>query len=182
MTADIKVRGVLLDLGGVVFVGNSLLPGAGAALARLRAAGLLLCFLTNTTWRSVRRLVADLARAGLETDPGDVLTRAQLARQRLAEEQLTPHLMVRASLKEEFAGLPPGEREAVVVGDAGERFTPAALNAAYRKLEGGALFPALAENRSFRDSDGGLTLESPPTLIAGDLAAAADWIPDRAVP
>ncbi len=49
--ADTRVRGVLLDLGGVVYVGDIPLPGALAAIRRLRQAGLGLLFLTNTTRR-----------------------------------------------------------------------------------------------------------------------------------
>lgn len=259
--ADIKVRGVLVDLGGVVFVGDRLLPGAAGAVARLRGAGVSLRFLTNTTRRSVRRLATDLARMGLALDPAEVLSPALLARRHLAQNRLSPHLLVHPHLEDEFAGLSGGSGEAVVIGDAGDRFTYAALNAAYRRLEAGAGFLALATNRNFRDADGGLsldagpfvraleyasgrqatllgkpsaaffgmalealgcapaetvmvgddaeadvagalaaglmailvrtgkyragderTLDPPPTLVAGDLAAAADWILDRAAP
>lgn len=168
---DIKVRGILLDLGGVVFTGDRLLPGAADAVARLRGAGVPLRFLTNTTRRSVRRLVADLARAGLELDPEDVLTPAQLARRHLAEHRLEPHLLVHPDLEEEFAGLPPGEGVAVVIGDAGEAFTYAALNAAYRRLEAGAEFLALAMNRNFRDPDGELSLDAGPFVRALEYAS-----------
>lgn len=172
--ADIKARGVLLDLGGVVFTGERLLPGAGEAVERLRGSGLALRFLTNTTRRSVRRLGADLRRAGLEIDPDEVLTPAQLARRRLAEEGLAPHLLVHENLEEEFDGLTGGRGEAVVIGDAGERFTYAALNAAYRRLEAGAAFLALAANRNFRDSDGELSLDAGPFVRALEYASGRD--------
>lgn len=169
--ADIKLRGVLVDLGGVVFVGDRLLPGAEVAVGRLRAAGLPLRFLTNTTRRSVRRLVADLAGIGFEVAPEEVLTPAQLARAHLLEHGLTPHLLVHPGLEEEFADLPPGAGEAVIVGDAGDRFTYAALNAAYRRLEAGAEFLALAENRNFRDSDDALSLDAGPFVRALEYAS-----------
>ena len=47
-------RGVLLDLGGVVYVGATPLPGAIDAVARLKAAGLTIRYITNTT-RTPRR-------------------------------------------------------------------------------------------------------------------------------
>lgn len=172
--ADIKVRGVLLDLGGVVFTGDRLLPGAAAAVERLRRAGLPLGFLTNTTRRSVRRLVADLRRAGLALEAEEVLSPAQLARRRLIDERLAPHLLVHENLEEEFAGLPAGSGEAVVIGDAGERFTYAALNAAYRRLEAGAAFLALAANRNFRDADGALSLDAGPFVRALEYASGRE--------
>lgn len=171
--ADIKIAGVLLDLGGVVFVGDRLVPGADTALAQLRAAGMPLRFLTNTTRRSVRRLVADLSAIGIDVAPGEILSPAQLARRRLVEDGLTPHLLVHENLEEEFADLAGGgdAREAVIVGDAGDRFTYASLNAAYRKLDAGAGFLALAENRSFRDSDGALSLDAGPFVRALEYAS-----------
>ena len=49
-------RAVLIDLAGVLYVGDQAIPGAVDALARLRAAGLPLRFLTNTT-RSPRQAI-----------------------------------------------------------------------------------------------------------------------------
>jgi HAD superfamily hydrolase (TIGR01458 family) len=158
--AETRIRGVLLDLGGVVYVGDTPLPGALEALGRLREAGLALRFLTNTTRRSARRLLADLARIGIALAPDELLTPARLARDYLAAHGLTPHLLVHANLEEEFAGLPAGGRAAVVVGDAADRFTYATLNAAFRRLEAGAEFIALAGNRNFRDADGALSIDA----------------------
>ena len=64
---DIRVvRGILLDLDGVVYVGGSALPGSLEAISRIRAATLPLKFITNTTRRPRRRIVHDLARLGLQ--------------------------------------------------------------------------------------------------------------------
>ena len=155
-----EVRGVLLDLGGVVFYGQTLIEGALEAIDRLREAGLPVRYLTNTTRRSARRLTADMARMGLDLAPGELLTPGQIAVDYLTAHRLTPHLLVHEGLEEEFAALPPGETEAVVVGDAGDRFSFANLNAAFRKLEAGAEFLALAENRNFKDADGELSIDA----------------------
>ena len=169
--ADIKVKGVLVDLGGVVFVGDRLIEGAGEAVGRLREAGLPVRFLTNTTRRSVRRLLADLAGIGFEAEAEEVLTPAQLARGHLSGRDLRPHLLVHADLEEEFEGLSGQAGEAVIVGDAGERFTYAALNEAYRRLEAGAEFLALAKNRNFRDEDDALSLDAGPFVAALEYAS-----------
>lgn len=154
------LRGVLLDLGGVVYVGDTPIPGALEALGRLRESGLPLKFLTNTTRRSARRLLADLKRIGIALAPEDLLTPAQLARDYLAHHGLTPHLLVHENLEEEFAGLPECGCGAVVIGDAADRFTYANLNAAYRRLQAGAEFIALAGNRNFKDVDGELSIDA----------------------
>lgn len=164
-----RLQAVLIDLGGVVYVGDRPFDGALRALARLREAGLGLRFLTNTTRRPARTLLADLAAMGLEIGPGERMTPAQLAVTWLKERRLTPHLLVHAALEEEFAELPRSGKPAVVVGDAGEGFTYRRLNAAFRLLMQGAPFVALARNRRFQDKDGEISLD------AGAFVAALEY-------
>ena len=159
-------KGVLLDLGGVVYVGDGPLPGAVAAIRRLREAGLAVRFLTNTTRSSHRMLLQKLRAMGLDVADDELFTPSLAARQRIEREKLAPHLLVHPALEEDFAGLPDGGREAVIVGDAGDSFSYAALNDAFRALERGAEFLALANNRSFRDADGGLSLDAGPFVAA----------------
>lgn len=160
------VKGVLLDLGGVVYVGDTPLPGAVAAIGRLRQAGIGVRFLTNTTRSSRRMLLQKLRAMGMDIADEELFTPSLAARQRIEREGLRPHLLIHPALKEDFVALPEGAREAVVVGDAGDSFSYAALNAAFRALEHGAEFLALANNRSFRDADGGLSLDAGPFVAA----------------
>jgi HAD superfamily hydrolase (TIGR01458 family) len=153
------VRGLLLDLDGVVHVRGVALPGSLEAIARLRAAGLPFKFVTNTTRRPLARIVADLAALGLEATSEDVFTPAALARDFLRQRNLSPFLIVHPELREDFRDLPSGTTEAVVVGDAAEFFTYERLNQAYRKILDGAPFLVLAKNRDFRDADGALSLD-----------------------
>jgi HAD superfamily hydrolase (TIGR01458 family) len=160
------IKAVLLDLDGVIYVGNEPLPGAIDAAAKLREAGLALRFLTNTTRTPHRLLLARLVGMGLAVEPDELITPATAARRMIEEQGLTPHLLVHPALAEDFADLVPGGRTAVVVGDAGDTFTYAALNRAFRALEHGAEFLALANNRSFREADGGLSLDAGPFVQA----------------
>jgi len=170
-TGNRKVSGVLLDLGGVVYVGDKPIEGAIPAVGRLRDAGLPLRFLTNTTRRSRRQVIADLARMGLDVSDGELLTPARLARAYVAKHGLSPFLVVHPDLREDFADLPPGGAEAVIVGDAGEHFTYDLLNRAYRKMIGGAELLALAMNRNFKDADGELSLDAGPFVAGLEFAA-----------
>lgn len=47
---------VLIDLSGVLYMGDALLPGGAEALDRLNATGMPYRFLTNTTRRPKRQL------------------------------------------------------------------------------------------------------------------------------
>lgn len=166
------LRGVLLDLGGVVYVGKDQpIPGAVEAIRRLRNLKLPLRFITNTTRRSQTQVLRDLNNLGLDAAPEELLTPAQMARAYLSAHNLSPYLLVHPNLESEFSELPAREREAVVIGDAGERFDYRHLNIAYRKIIAGADFLALAKNRNFQDDDGELSLDAGPFVVALEYAS-----------
>ena len=167
------IRAVLLDLAGVVYQGEQPLPGAVQAIASLRNAGLLLRFLTNTTRMPRRALLSRLSGMGIAIADDELFTPAQAARTWLAAKGLSAHLLIHPALEEDFANLPASGLEAVVVGDAADGFTYAALKEAFRKLLAGAAFLALARNRSFKDEDGELSLDT------GAFVAALEYATQR---
>ena len=67
-------RGYALDLDGTVYLGGKLLPGAAEIIARIRAAGSRLVFLTNNPLRSPVSYAEALTGLGIPADPGDVVT------------------------------------------------------------------------------------------------------------
>jgi HAD superfamily hydrolase (TIGR01458 family) len=154
------IRAVLLDLAGVVYQGEQPLPGAVAAVAALRQAGLRLRFVTNTTRAPKRVLLQRLSNMGVALADEELFTPAEAAGAWLRARKLAPYLLVHPALEEDFESPDTTEGEAVVVGDAGEGFTYARLNTAFRKLIAGAEFLALARNRTFKDEDGELSLDA----------------------
>lgn len=67
-----------LDLDGVVWLGDEPIPGAAAAVARLRSAGETVVFCTNMGMRPVAEVEAKLARHGIPAE-GAVVTSAMAA-------------------------------------------------------------------------------------------------------
>lgn len=63
----------IFDLDGTVYLGNSLLPGAGEALARLRAAGARVIFLSNNPSHTRAQYAAKLSMLGIPTEPDAVV-------------------------------------------------------------------------------------------------------------
>ncbi len=132
------IRGVVLDLAGVVYEGDHVLPGALEAIAELREAGLPIRFVTNTTTKTKQMLLARLNAFGLDMTDDELFTPGQAALQWLTDHDASPVLLVHPNLEEEFADIPVRGTRAVVVGDAGDAFTYANMNRAFRALIDGA--------------------------------------------
>lgn len=164
------IRGVLLDLSGVLYVGAQPLPGAHAALARLEASGLPLRYITNTT-RSTRAAIHAALRAmGFDIPEAAIFTAPGAVRRALQARGLRPLLLIHPALAAEFADLPQHDPDAVVLGDAGEAFDYAHLNAAFRLLMDGAPLIAMGNNRYFKEAEG-LSLDVGPFVAALEYAA-----------
>jgi HAD superfamily hydrolase (TIGR01450 family) len=69
--------GWVLDLDGVVWLGDAPIPGAAEAVARLRAAGESVAFVTNNSYGRRGDVAAKLARHGI--DPGDDVVTSAMA-------------------------------------------------------------------------------------------------------
>lgn len=87
------VKGVLIDLDGVVTIGGALVPGSREAHGRLGRASLPYRFITNTTQRPRRRVAADLAALGLDVAPAHIYTPAALVAPNCAARALSPFLV-----------------------------------------------------------------------------------------
>ena len=169
------IRGVLLDLAGVLYDGGAAIPGSAMAVARLKEAGLPARFVTNSTRAPRRHLLAKLAGMGFGIGADELFTPARAACDLLRATGRQAHLLIHPDLAEDFDGLPPaGPEISVIVGDAAQHFTYQAMNAAYRQLATGADLLALAANRSFRDTDGQLSIDAGAFVRALEYAARKD--------
>lgn len=168
------IRGVLIDLSGVVYSGDKPIAGSRAAIKRLREAGLPLRFVTNSTRKSKRLILDQLVTLGLQIEADEVFTPAAAACSILEEKQLVPHLLIHPALAEDFTRLPTCGQIALVVGDAADGFTFAAMNEAFRVLDQGAAFYALAKNRTFLDADNRRSIDAGAFVSALEYASGVD--------
>ena len=154
---------MLLDLDGVVYVGDQPVPGAAEAVAWLVREGIPHRFLTNTTSRPRQAVVAKLAGLGIPAGADQILTPAVAAVAWLRRHGITrPAVFVPEATAAEFAELDPlpdGVEHgagAVVIGDLGEGWSFPTLNRALRLLMSDAAVPlvALGMTRYWRAEDG----------------------------
>jgi phospholysine phosphohistidine inorganic pyrophosphate phosphatase len=160
MTADADGPiGVLLDVDGVLYVGDEPIEGAHAALEQLRELSAGVRLMTNTTSRSRRAVREHLQELGFEVSLEEVLTPAAMAERHCREqgyEAVT--VLVSDGLREDLdeldSALPGAHADAVVLGDLGDGFTPEVLNRVFRAMMDGAELVALQHNRYWRRADG----------------------------
>ncbi len=176
------IQGLLIDLDGVVYVGDAPVPGAPEAIRWLQAQGIPHLFLTNTTSRPRAALVERLAGVGVHTDVDHILTPPVAAVDWLGDQGAQPvALFVPAATVSEFASLaqvgPEAESgaRAVVVGDLGEGWDFATLNRAFRLLmaDEAAHLVALGMTRYWQAPDG-LRLDTGPFVQALAYAASRE--------
>ena len=155
--------GLLLDLDGVLYVGDEAVPGAAETVRWLQDAAVPHLFVTNTTSRPRSAVVERLRRMGMPVDVEQVLTPAVAASDWLARHGLSrPALLVPPATADELASfdpLPAGDEHgagAVVVGDLGDGWDFATLNRAFRLLMDDPRPPlvALGRTRYWRAPDG----------------------------
>lgn len=169
------IHGVLFDLEGVLYVGGYPLPGAREALLSLRAAGIPMRFVTNSTRMARGAIVNRLARMGLEVSLQHLFTPVVAARNYLIARKLTPHLLVHPNIQSEFADLLGPPPDAVLIGDAGPTLDYEALNQCFRLLLDGLPLLAMGSNRYFRDDDG-FSLDIGPFVAALEYAAELEAV------
>jgi HAD superfamily hydrolase (TIGR01458 family) len=174
MRKHVIVRGVLLDIDGVLYVEDEAIAGAVDAVKRLRDSGLILRFVTNTTSRSRASTLVKLRRLGFDVAENELITPAALAVQ-VCHRRGHRHvaLFVASDVRADFAGLEAraegGGADAVIVGDLGDAWDYAALNDAFRLVIDGADLIALQKNRYWLRADG-LSLDVGPFVAALEYA------------
>lgn len=79
------IQGYLLDLDGTVYRGNRLIPEADGAVAKLRACGRRIVFLTNKPLHSRADYAKKLPRLGIPTTEEEVVTSSYVLARYLAQ-------------------------------------------------------------------------------------------------
>ncbi|MGZ4268265.1 MAG: TIGR01458 family HAD-type hydrolase [Solirubrobacteraceae bacterium] len=165
---------VLLDLDGVLYVEDDPIPGALDAVARLRAGGAVLRFVTNTTSHSRAHTLRKLGRLGFAVSDDELVTPAALAVAHCRARGLRRvALVMNDEVKRDFAALEEAGDgcDAVIMGDLGEGYGYDVLNRAFRHVMAGAELIALQKNRYWLRADG-IALDVGPFVAAIEYASA----------
>jgi len=156
-TLSSTIDGLMIDIAGVLTIGGEPIPGAQVALQTLRARGIPLRFITNSTIYCRHTLCDLLQRLGFAIELDELFTATLAASLYLQEQKAESYLpLLMPDAQQEFAGLDVDEQnpQYVVVGDLGAGFTYARMNTAFRALLNGAHLVALHKKRFWRTPDG----------------------------
>ncbi|MFC3114159.1 TIGR01458 family HAD-type hydrolase [Cellvibrio fontiphilus] len=157
-----KPRLILLDLDGTLYVDDTPVLGAIDCLAALRAQGMQLRFLTNTTTKSQQQLIHQLRVMGFALGDDELISApvaARLALQKLQQQtgkKLRIWPLVADAIKPDFNDFEQDETQPdyVVLGDIGERWDLALINRLFKVIHGGAELIALHKGRFWQTGDG----------------------------
>ena len=170
-----KIEGFLIDVDGTLYEGDTLIPGAAAAIETLNAKGIPYRLVTNTTSKPLSAILAKLGSAGLDIAPEHIFSAPVVGRAYCLQQGFTRcYPLLKSSLLEDLQGVEFVETspQAVLVGDLGDELTYTALNRAFRFVLDGAAFVTLAHNRYFHGPDG-LCLD------VGSIVAAIEYATQR---
>jgi phospholysine phosphohistidine inorganic pyrophosphate phosphatase len=179
-------RAYLLDLDGTLYADGAAIPGAVAALARLRRQKVPFRLVTNTTSRSRSMLVDRLRGFGFDVAPGELFT-ATLSATHLAQaagyRSVAP--FVPEAALEDMAGLDliggtsnqtsTHAPQAVLVGDLSDRWSYGLLQEAFEYIMAGAALIALSRDRYWLHQNK-LALDAGPFVAALEFATKTDAI------
>ena len=158
----LDIKGLLIDLDGVIYNDTQLIPGASEAIEYLQHNNIPFRFITNTTMKSRATLKKKLSGFGINVPEENIFSAAYAAAQYIRNQGKTKcHLLLLEDAQQEYFDLElnSDNPDFVVVGDLGDSITFDKLNTAFQKLFDGAELIALQKNR-FWLSDAGYTLDA----------------------
>lgn len=156
-----EIRGLLIDLDGVLYVGGQPVPGAVEIVRQWEAARMPRCYLTNTTTKSAASLRKKLQEMGFAVAAKEILSAPEAAKVYL-ENKGRPvcKLLVNDEVLGDFRGFQQSDTDAraVVIGDIGNAWTYDLLNNVFRLVMNGAELVALHRNK-FWQTEAGLQMD-----------------------
>jgi HAD superfamily hydrolase (TIGR01458 family) len=168
------IKGFLIDLDGVMYVGDSAINGARESIDFLRKNKFAFRFVSNTTRKSRRTIAGQLSSMGFDIPENYIFTPPIAAVALLKNTNKSRcYLLATGDVHQDF------ERECscvtgtmidyVIVGDAGDKFTYDNMNRAFCHLMNGADLIALEKDRYWM-APGGLSLSAGPFVHALEFA------------
>lgn len=151
------IRGIFCDLDGTLYVGSEVIEGAQSALSFLRARGIRIRFLSNSTTKSRSSLHEHAKALGLAVEVDEIVSAAYAGVLALRSmDSPRCRLILTDDTRAEYSEFVIDEEnpEVVVIGDIGAAWDYDLLNSVFRQMLNGARLVALHKNRYYQTSEG----------------------------
>lgn len=152
-----NIKGLLIDLDGVLYVGNQVIDGAIEVIDELHASNTPCRFITNTSTLSLRALQQKLANLGFSIPSNEIISAPQAALLYLAtQSQPVCRLLLADDVKQDFLRFPQSDHHAthIVIGDIGNAWSYQLLNELFLNVMSGAKIIAIHKNRYWQTENG----------------------------
>ncbi|WP_321284928.1 TIGR01458 family HAD-type hydrolase [uncultured Vibrio sp.] len=152
-----KIHGVLLDLEGVLFVGEQVIEGAIEVVEYLQTQRIPFRFMTNTTTKSRNSIAEKMQKMGFKVQAENILTAAYAAKHYLEQkENVSCYLLVADEVKNEFAGFQQSEQhpDVIVIGDIGPAWNYELINRVFQMVMSGSELIALHKGKYWQTALG----------------------------
>ncbi len=156
------LRGIFIDLEGVLHIGTQMIEGADEVLQQLRKKGFILRFLTNTSTQSRANLQQKLTQIGLNIELYEILNTPRATARYLQQQQLARYrLILSPETQPDFLAYPSQilsndePLQAIVIGDTPELWTHEVLTTIFTRLmNDNCELITLHKNKFWQTSDG----------------------------
>ncbi|WP_000971815.1 TIGR01458 family HAD-type hydrolase [Leptospira interrogans] len=152
-----EIQNVLLDLDGVLYTGNTALPGASEAISYLKKNHIPYLFLTNTTTKSRKELSEFLNDLGIPAEEEKILNSPRAAGEYIRETgNPKTFFVIKKEIQDDLKeiNLESNTPEAVLVGDIGKEWNYQILNEIFQKVKNGARLIALHKGKFWQTKEG----------------------------
>ncbi|MGR9073993.1 MAG: TIGR01458 family HAD-type hydrolase [Gammaproteobacteria bacterium] len=157
MTDINRLKGILFDLDGVLYIGSQRIDGALEAIASVRNAGLQCRFITNTSTLCRESLQRKLTEMGFDIPLAEIFSAPQAAKIYLSLfDDPVCRLLLAEDVKRDFRDFKQAHEHAdfVVIGDIGDAWSYPLLNQVFNLLIDGAELIAIHKNRFWQTEEG----------------------------
>jgi len=169
------IKGFLIDLDGVLYVGDNPIAGAQEAIEYLMQENYIFRFVSNTTRKCRKTIASRLSAMGFDIPEEYVFTPPLAAVSYMKKTgKLHCYLLTTGDVDRDFEQVwvqdTGAKKDYVIIGDAGDKITYDSLNIAFRHLMEGAELIALEKDRYWMAHDG-LSLSAGPFVQALEFAS-----------
>ncbi|AXR62622.1 TIGR01458 family HAD-type hydrolase [Leptospira mayottensis] len=152
-----SVQGVLLDLDGVLYTGDSVLPGAREVVSYLKENHIPHLFLTNTTTKSRNGIFEFLNDLKIPVEEKRILNSPRAASEYIRETgNPKTFFVIQKEVEKDLEGIDFEQKipEAVLIGDIGKEWNYRILNDIFQKVKKGARLIALHKGKYWQTKEG----------------------------